>query len=76
MSFRGKMRVAFVMNKVKFKEDEKDEEKNEEKKVDNETNDGKPKPKKGENEKIQKLMNQKLFSSVTESEEYKIMIKK
>ena len=81
---KEKVRVAFVLDNIKFDEDKKDDEKNEEKneeknneqKEENTDDEGRPKPKKEENEKVQNLMDQKLFSSVTESEEYNKMIKK
>ena len=55
-------------------EEKKEEEKKEEEKKENIENEEKPKVQ--ENKKIENIMNEKLFSSITDSEEYKELIKK
>ena len=82
------VRVVFLLDKIKQAEDEekKEEEKKEEEKKEEEqkkeeekkeeNNEQAEKAKKQGNKKIENLMNEKLFISVTESKEYNELIKK
>ena len=78
-----KTRVVFLLDKIKFDEEEKKEEKIEkvgeiieEDKKDEEKKKEKKKEKDDDNKKIENLMNEKLFVSETDSGDYKDLIKK
>ena len=74
------VRVVFLLDKIKQAEDEekKEEEKKEEeqKKEEEKKEENNEQAKKQGNKKIENLMNEKLFISVTESKEYNELIKK
>ena len=76
-----KIRVVFLLDKVKLDEEEKkDEEKEkeikEEDKKDEEQKEGEKKEKDDDNQKIENYMNEKLFVSEADSDDYKCLIKK
>ena len=77
------VRVVFLLDKIKQAEDEekkeeekKEEEQKKEEEKKEENNEQAEKAKKQGNKKIENLMNEKLFISVTESKEYNELIKK